>query len=225
MVRDFKRFVAFFIPAVIWGFFHHSGTELFSFFLNVASAIFGFFAASKWITSAQAGNIVLKELVKFLKSRFRLRGGRRKYSPTARFPQSSRRVSVSNPVFQSTISCAMSSVISSSLCSSIQPCSREGRLYGRSSATISISCTRKHAAPGSRRTTGGLYSRASTRGRTRFRSTIGLLPSLYYWLMNVASFSSPLERLGGTNTGPFRYGFVPDERVATIAEPLNECGQ
>ena len=29
------------------------------------------------------------------------------------------------------------------LCSSIQPCSREGRrLYGRSSATISISCTR-----------------------------------------------------------------------------------
>ena len=110
--------------------------------------------------------------------------------------------------------------------SSIRPCSREGRrLYGRSSATISISCTRKHAAPGSRRTTRGLYSRASTRGKARFRLTIGLLSSLYYWLMNVASFSSPLERLGGTNTGPFRYGFVPDERVATIAEPPNECGQ
>ena len=62
-MRDFKRFVAFFIPAVIWGFFHHSGTELFSFLLNVASAIFGFFAASKWITSAQAGNIVIKEQV------------------------------------------------------------------------------------------------------------------------------------------------------------------
>ena len=31
--------------------------------------------------------------------------------------------------------------------------------------------------------------------------------------------------LGATNTGPFRYGFVPDERVATTAEPPNECRQ
>ena len=126
-----------------------------------------------------------------------------------------RRVSVSIDSFRSTISCAMSSVISSSFTSSesrmrfasslicsfvmadasvcVLRFSHVRAVYGRSSATISISCTRKHAAPGSRRTTGGLYSRASTRGKARFRLTIELLSSLYYWQLKVVSYFNSIR--------------------------------
>lgn len=52
---EVKKFLLFFTPALIWGFTHYSGADLVSFLINTAAAISGYFAALKWIASAQAG--------------------------------------------------------------------------------------------------------------------------------------------------------------------------
>lgn len=57
---EVKKFLAFYTPALVWGPFHYSGLDLVSFLITVASAISGFFAATKWMASAQASKIIVE---------------------------------------------------------------------------------------------------------------------------------------------------------------------
>lgn len=60
-MHEIKNFLFYFCPALVWGWFHYDGIDLVSFLLNITSAIFGFFAASKWIMSAQSGRILIEK--------------------------------------------------------------------------------------------------------------------------------------------------------------------
>ena len=57
---EIKKFLLFFSLPFAWGIWHYSGLELITFLITAASALTGYFAACKWIASAQAGKVIVE---------------------------------------------------------------------------------------------------------------------------------------------------------------------
>lgn len=60
MYHEIKNFLLFYSPALAWGLYNYSNLELVMFLINAASALSGYFAACKWLESAQAGKILVE---------------------------------------------------------------------------------------------------------------------------------------------------------------------